>query len=800
MRSILIYVFLASVIFSCHTEVENELYRQLSKNRVGLPNGWALTPAGQHLQLGDLPLNMVLNAAGDRAIVSNNGQSGHSLQWIDLQKNQVLHTLNVPKLWYGLALNEAGNTLYAAAGNDNCIRRYEIEKDQLKYLDSISLGKAFPQNKIWPAGLALDEKRQQLYVACKDSTALFILDLQGKKVKKTIPLGAQAYASVLAKNGNQLYVSLWGAAEVLLIDLTAEKIQLRIKVGLHPTEIVESTDGKRLFVACADDNSVAVIDLAQLKVHETLNAALFPDAPTGSGSTSLALDDQDKKLYVANADNNCLAVFDVSEVGESRAFGFIPTGWYPSVVRFFGQKIYVCNGKGVMGSKANPQGPQPNDDHGGGEQYIAGLFKGALSTIDLPNPTTWAAYRRLVYENIPYSKDKETLAVGEAGNPIPRRVGEASPIKYVFYILKENRTYDQVFGDLLKGNGDPSLCLFPDSITPNHHALAREFVQLDNFYVDAEVSADGHSWSMAAYANDYNEKTWPTNYGGRGGDYDYEGQNPIAVPKAGFLWNHALKSGISIRNYGEFAYGYDEPLDPSLRPHTCKSYPAWDLNLKDSLRYERWKSDFDDLLRKNTVPRLSIFSLGGDHTSGSAPGARTPKAMVADNDWAMGKIVEHISKSPIWKETAIFIIEDDAQNGPDHVDAHRSVCLVASPYARRNHLEHTLYSTSSVVRTIELILGLKPMSQYDAAATSLFACFSAKANLKPYQALPWQINLNQFNPKSGKLAELSKNLPLHKVDAVPERLFNEIIWMAVKGPQQNMPAPRRSAFVFGESD
>ncbi len=800
MRSILVLCTVALFLLTCQREPGEQLYRQLSKNRIGLPNGWALTPVGQHLKLGDLPLNMVLNGAGDRAVVSNNGQSGHSLQWIDLQKNQVLHTLDVPKLWYGLALNAAGNNLYASAGNDNCIRRYGIEKDQLKYRDSISLGKAFPKNKIWPAGLALDEKRQQLYVACKDSTALFVLDLQAKKVKKTIALGAQAYSAVLSKSGEDLYVSLWGGAEVVVIDLAREEVKKRIKVGLHPTEMVESADGKRLFVACADDNSVFVIDLVQLKVQENLNAALYPDAPTGSGSTSLALDEAGKKLYVANADNNCLAVFDVSEVGESRAFGFVPTGWYPSVVRFWGKNIYVCNGKGVLGSKANPKGPQPNDDHGGGEEYIAGLFKGALSVIALPDALTWAAYRRLVYENTPYSKEKELQAAGEKGNPIPSRVGEFSPIKYVFYILKENRTYDQVLGDLPKGNSDPSLCLFPDSITPNHHALAREFVQLDNFYVDAEVSADGHSWSMAAYANDYNEKTWPTNYGGRGGDYDYEGQNPTAVPKAGFLWNQALKAGISFRNYGEFAYGYDEPMDPSLRPHTCKSFPAWDLNIKDSLRYERWKTDFDELLRKNAVPRLSIFSLGGDHTSGAAPGARTPKAMVADNDWAMGKIVEHISKSPIWKETAIFILEDDAQNGPDHVDAHRSVCLVASPYARRNHLEHTLYATSSVVRTIELILGLKPMSQYDAGATPLYACFSKKPHFAPYQARPYNIKLNQFNPKTGKLAEMSKNLPLHKVDAVPERLFNEIIWKAVKGTQQDMPAPRRSAFVFGDSD
>jgi DNA-binding beta-propeller fold protein YncE len=773
---------------------------KLPPRRFELSNGWGLSPVGKQLVLGDLPLQLVLSSDGRRGVVSNNGQSSHSLQWLDLEKDSVLHTLEVPKAWYGLALNAQGNTLYASGGNDNNVRQYQIIEDKLVLQDSIALGAAWPKAAIWTAGLCLDEATQTLYALGKDSKTLYVLDLGQQRVSQQIDLGAQPYTCLLSQNRQQVFISLWGGKAIAIYNIAQQKILAQIPTGLHPTEMLQSRDGQRLFVACADDNTVEVIDLRSQTVQETLVAAPYPNAPTGSAPNSLALSSDGQRLYVANADNNCLVVFKVAEPGKAEAEGFIPTGWYPTSVRVRGNTIFVANGKGSLGSFANPQGPQPADEGHGGGQYIGGLFKGSLSIITRPTAAELMQYSRWVYQNTPYTKALEAKAKGEAGNPIPRVVGQSSPIQYVFYIIRENRTYDQVFGDIKRGNGDPRLCLFPDSVTPNAHKLAQEYVLLDNFYVNAEVSADGHSWSMGAYANDYLEKTWPTNYGGKGGSYDYEGQNPSAVPKMGFIWDHCLRHKISFRNYGEMGYGYNPPIPATLRPYTCRQYPAWDLNIKDSLRYKRWKVDFDSLLRQGALPRLSIIGLGGDHTSGAAPGARTPAAMVADNDWALGKIIEHISHSPIWKSAAVFVLEDDAQNGPDHVDAHRSVALIASPYTKRQHYERSLYSTASMVRTIELILGLPPMSQYDAAATPLYACFSKKPNMQPYTAVPYRINLNQLNPNRGKLSQLSRNLPLQKVDQVPDLWFSQIIWKAVRGEHAVMPAPRRGAFIRPEAE
>jgi len=796
LRNLLLCTILLFSCMACQKQKGTLGFNKLPPRRIELPDGWSLSPVGQQLVLGDLPLQVIISADGRRATVSNNGQSGHSLQWLDLEKDTVLHTLKVPKAWYGLALNAKGDGLYASGGNDNNVKQYQIVNDKLLLKDSISLGAPWPKAAIWTAGLCLDEPAQTLYALGKDSKTLYVLDLQQKKVRHQVELGAQPYACILSQDKKELYISLWGGKALAIYDIAQQKISTQIPTGLHPTEMLQSKDGQRLFVACADDNTVEVIDLTKRQVSETLLAALYPDAPTGSSPNSLALSDDGKTLFVANADNNCLVVFDIAEVGETEVKGFIPTGWYPTSVRVKGDKIYVANGKGSIGSLANPHGPQDGEEEGPGRgEYIGGLFKGSLSLIDVPDEAQLRQYSRWVYQNTPYSKAIEQKAAGETGNPIPRVVGEPSPIRYVFYIIRENRTYDQVFGDIKQGNGDPSLCLFPDSVTPNAHKLAREYVLLDNFYVNAEVSADGHSWSMGAYANDYLEKTWPTYYGGKGGSYDYEGQNPSAVPKMGFIWDHCLRNKVSFRSYGEMAYGFNPAIPPSLRPYTCRQYPGWDLNTKDSLRYERWKTDFDSLLHKNAVPKLSIIGLGGDHTSGAAPGARTPAAMVADNDWALGKIIEHISQSSLWKESAVFVIEDDAQGGPDHVDAHRSIALVVSPYSKRKHYERTMYSTASMVRTIELILGLKPMSQYDAAATPMFACFDKKPNLQAYSAAPYRISLNQLNPKRGKLSQLSRNLPLDKMDQVPDLLFSEIVWKAVKGEGSVMPAPRRGAFI-----
>ncbi len=778
---------------------------QNTSQKVTLPNGWQLSPAGRSLPLGDLPLNIAVSPSKKLIAVTNNGQSVQSLQLIDTKTEKELHSVVVPKAWYGLKFSSNEKFLYASGGNDNWILKYAVKNNKLVLKDSIKLGKKWPE-KISPAGIEVDDAANKMYVVTKENNSLYIIDLVTKQILFKDTLNDPAYACLLSKNKKELYISVWGGKKILVFDISTEKFIATINVGENPNELLLSKNGNLLFVANAGDNAVSVIDIAQRKVLEVLNAALYPDAPTGSASNGLALSENQKTLYVANADNNSLAVFDVSKPGFSKSKGFIPTGWYPTNVKVIGKKIFISNGKGFS-SKPNAKGPDPakhdqevNYQHGDYKskqsqvEYIGGLFKGTMSIIDEPTDALLAAYSKQVYSNTPYTKEKELHAKGEAGNPIPMKVGDPSPIKYVFYILKENRTYDQVLADMPGGNGDTSLLLFGENITPNQHKLAGEFVLLDNFYVDGEVSADGHNWSTAANANDYLEKTWPTSYGSRGGNYDAEGNREAANPDRGFIWDYCKRAGISYRTYGEFADDYKANIKV-LENHFCPYYTSWDESVRDTTRFYQWKREFDSLRAVNAVPRFNSLRLINDHTEGQRLKRPTPFAHVADNDLAVGMFVEYLSKSTIWKETAIFIVEDDAQNGPDHVDAHRTTAYVAGGFVKRNFIDHTMYSTSSMLRTIELILGLPPMSQYDAAAEPMWRCFTTTPDLTPFISVPALVDLNEKNIKNTPSAKLSQTFDFSKEDRIPDLVFSEVIWKAVKGEHSVMPAPRRSAFI-----
>jgi len=777
----------------------------LKPRSVTLPNGWKLSPAGRSLPLGDLPLNIAVSKSKKLMAVTNNGQSVQSIQLIDPKHEKILDIVTVAKSWYGLKFTADEKYLYASGGNDNWILKYGVANKKLQLKDSIKLGDKWPE-KISPAGIEIDDRTKKMFVVTKENNTLYIIDLVKKNIIYQQSLGEAAYTCLLSGNRKELYISLWGGKKVLVFDIASKTIVSEINVGENPNELLLSASKNHLYVANAGDNSVSVIDIANRKVLEVLNAALYPAAATGSTSNGLALSEDQKELYVANADNNCLAVFDVSDPGFSKSKGFIPTGWYPTNIKVIGKKIFVSNGKGFS-SMPNKKGPDPvNSDqeviyqHGDYRkqqskiEYIGGLFKGTLSIVDIPTISQLAGYSKTVYSNTPYSKEREQNANGEPGNPIPTRVGDASPIKYVFYIIKENRTYDQVLGDMPQGNGDTSLVLFGEHITPNQHKLATEFVLLDNFYVDGEVSADGHNWSTAAHANDYLEKTWPTSYGGRGGNYDSEGNREVANPDRGFIWDYCKRAGVSYRTYGEFADDYKANIKV-LENHFCPYYTSWDQSVRDTTRFYQWKREFDSLLAANAVPRFNSLRFINDHTEGAKLGSPTPFAHVADNDWACGLFVEYLSKSPIWKETAVFIIEDDAQNGPDHVDAHRSPAYIAGGFVKRKFIDHTMYSTSSMLRTIELILGLPPMSQYDAAAEPMWRCFTTNADLSPYQSVSAYVDLDEKNTKNTHSARLSQTLDFSKEDRIPDLVFSEVIWKAVKGEDSMMPAPRRSAFL-----
>jgi YVTN family beta-propeller protein len=771
--------------------------------RVQLPNGWSLTPVGKSIELGDLPLNMIVSPSRKYLAVTNNGQSTQSIQIIDAVKDKVISETVIPKSWVGLAFSSDEKYVYASGGNDNLIVQYRFQNNKLTETDQIKLGEKWPV-KISPAGLQVDSLSKTLFVVTKEDNSLYIVDLKTKKIQ-IFPLGAEAYTCLFSKNKRELYISLWGAGRILVFDIAKKKFTDSISVADHPNDICLSRNGRLLFAANANDNSVSVIDIKNRKVLETLNAALYSGSFVGSTTNGVALSDDDKTLYIANADNNCLAVFDVSKPGSSKSIGFIPVGWYPTGVKVIGKKIFVSNGKG-MSSLPNP-GYRPFDTskvnisyHTSAlkSQYIGGLFTGTLSIFHKPTPSQQAAYSKLVYDNSPYHKSTELTAHGEKNNPVPMRIGDPSPVKYVFYIIKENRTYDQVLGDMPEGNGDTSLCLFGEKITPNLHALAKEFVLLDNFYVDAEVSADGHNWSMGGYANDYLEKTWPTGYGGRGGTYDAEGNRAIANNKNGFIWDYCSRTGISYRTYGEFADDY-KPNIPILKNHYCPYYTSWDQRIRDTTRVGQWKRDFDSLVAHNALPHLNTLRIINDHTEGLKKGRPTPFAHCADNDLAVGMFVDYLSKSSVWKESVVFVLEDDAQDGPDHVDAHRSPAYIAGGYIKRHYVDHTMYSTTSMLHTIELILGFPPMSQYDASAEPMWRCFSNQADLTGFDAKPLQTNINDVNTVDNVWQQKSEKFDLTREDMVPDHEFTEVIWKAVKGENAIVPPPRRAAFVK-ESD
>ncbi len=786
------------------TYAQSQTLQQLQAKRVKLPNGWSLTPVGKSLPVGDLPLNIAVSPTQKYLAVTNNGQSTQSLQLVDAKNKLILDSVDIPKSWLGLKFSADEKYLYASGGNDNWILRYAIQNNKLLLADSIKLGGKWPI-KISPAGIEINDATNTMYVVTKENNSLYTIDLASKKITQTLALGAEAYTCLLSPDKSELYISLWGGDKILVYNTLQNKLVDSVAVGDNPNDICLTKNGQYMYVANANDNSVSVIDIKQRKVLETLNAALYPNSVPGSTTNSVALSADEKTLYIANADNNCLAVFNVSTPGAGKSKGFIPVGWYPTVVRVVGNTVFVANGKGFT-SMANPYGPDPYDRKKQNSfqkglkakpaevQYIGGLFKGTISIFNTPTDAQLGIYSKLVYQNTPYNKTTELLAKGQPGNPIPMKVGSPCPIKHVFYIIKENRTYDQVLGDMPEGNGDTSLCLFGEQVTPNQHALAREFVLLDNFYVDAEVSADGHNWSMGGYTNDYEEKTWPTSYGGRGGDYDAEGNREIANNKGGFIWEHAKRAGVSYRTYGEFADDY-KPNIPVLKNHFCPYYTSWDQTVRDTTRVGQWKRDFDSLVAVNALPGISTLRIINDHTEGLSLGRPTPKAHCADNDLAVGMFVDYLSKSPVWKESVVFVLEDDAQDGPDHVDAHRSPVYVAGGFVKRHFVDHTMYSTTSVLRTIELILGIAPMSQYDAAATPMWRCFSAKPDLTVFNAKSLQYDINERNKASNAWQRKSETFDFTKEDKINDQEFTEVVWKAVKGENATVPAPKHAAFV-----
>ncbi len=563
---------------------------------VRLPNQWSLRPAGKQFPLGDFPVNMALHPSGRWLAVLHAGYGTHEVVIVDLRRDAPRIACRVPvdQAFYGLCFALEGNLLFASGGEEEVVHMWLFDGGPLgEGLLTKHTAFRMVNDKLKtfvPSGVAVDKGSRTLFAAGLWGHAVNIVPIEASDKMRTVKLEKDSYpyACLPEPGGKRLFVSLWGKAGVAVLDLESDRVAAVWPTESHPTEMALTPDGKTLYVSCANSTRVCVLDVAKDgKALQTIDCALHPHAPSGNTPSSLCLSPDGQLLFVANADANNIAVFQVAKRGQAQPLGFIPVGWYPTSVRFDAQakKIYVANGKGLT-SRANPQGPNPSlrRKYPTVEQYIAALFRGTLAVIDMPNPTRMAQYTKQAYACSPLRSDFAPTGDRPEDNPIPRshaergnEKGTASPIKHCIYIIKENRTYDQVFGDMKEGNGDPNLCLFGEKVTPNHHKLSRQFVLLDNFYVEGEVSADGHQWSMGAYATDFVEKVWPLSYRGKPAGsaikhldiYPSEGNfDPIARPAGGYLWDRCAEAGVSYRSYGEWvqdAKKAGEPAKPRVK-------------------------------------------------------------------------------------------------------------------------------------------------------------------------------------------------------------------------------------------
>lgn len=785
-------------------------------NGYALPNGWRITPLGKPVPTEDLLLNLSLAPDGKALVATHGGFNPHGLVVMNPATEEATQRIGLRSAWLGLAWSNDGRRLFVSGGNAAHARDkqvapvYVFDYANGKLSESpVAQWKDSPAEKTYWSGLAHHPSKPILYAANRGNDPLAgyiaVFDSATGKVLHRITVDASPYDLVLTPDGGTLFVSNWSGNTISVIDTNANRVVSKIAAGRNPNDMELTSDG-RLFVSNGNLNTVSVIDIKTRLVTETVNVALYPSAPPGATPNALALDRKANLLFVANADNNAVAVLSVAQPNGTQILGFLPAGWYPSSLALLpGSRIAVGNSKG-MGSYSNVTGPTSPLAVRGKEDSVRSLQKGSVNFVLLKNlKSDLKGWTKQVYDNVPY-RDSLLQQAKQPQSPtiVPSQVGVGSPIKHVIYVIKENRTYDQVFGDVKKGNGDARLAIFGENVTPNHHAIADQFVLLDNLYCDGEVSVDGHSWSNSAIATDFNEKLWPANYGG----HSAGAVAGAYVPSGGHLWDLANRAGLTYRSYGEYATRASDGTTMEASPgvggllgHVSPKFKLPGMRDTDNVRefireFDAYEANYDSTDPLKRLPNLIVMSLPEDHTAGTRPGTFTPRAMVANADHAVGMLVERVTQSRYWKETAIFMIEDDAQNGPDHVDARRTVGLVISPYTKRGIVDSTLYTTSSMLRTIELLLGLPPMTQYDAAAAPMYGSFSNELNLKPYKALAPAWDVNEKNGQMAWGAKASMEMDLDEVDRAPMHDLNVIIWKSVMGAKSEMPPPVHR-FWFG---
>ncbi|HEX4147101.1 MAG TPA: alkaline phosphatase family protein [Pirellulales bacterium] len=822
--------------------------------RIVVPTNQVLTPEGRQVTFAGRPTDVALSPDGRwLGVLSNNAVSV-----IDVEAGKTVSQSPLKGSYAGIVFAADGKKLLASSMT-GAIGFFAVsDAGALTALAPIqpTPPKDSPAKTALPVGLAIDRAGNTLWAALNLKNSLAKIDLATREVVQEIAVGNAPYGVAIVEpktGGAKAYVSNWAGripppggpsgpsgiatpvrvderriaddGSVSVVDLVHGVEQKQILVGLHPAGIVTTPDGRFVCVANANSDTVSVIDTARDEVIETIPTRPAKKLLFGSAPNAIAAGPEGR-LYISNGANNAVLVVALAEP-RSRLLGSIPTAWYPAGLALDAgrNRLCVANVKGTGSRNTSWEGKRMEKG-----KVVFGYnshdHSGSVSLIDLPTEGQLPALTQKVQENNRLTEAVSALAPARADAaplPVPRRHGEPSTHKHVLYIIKENRTYDQVFGDVERGEGDADLCIFGREVTPNHHKLVDEFVLLDNFYCSGVLSADGHQWTDEAFVSDYIEK----GFGEFLRSYPFDGGDAMAYASSGFLWDNALDHKKTLRVYGEFvaasirwkAAGH--PAGPTfldcyrdfvdgtglidvhataniktIEPHICPTAIGFPSIVPDVYRADQFIKELKEFEQKGELPNLMIMLLPNDHTSATSPGYPTPAASVADNDLALGRVVEAVSHSRFWSDTCIFVVQDDPQNGFDHIDGHRTVAMVISPYVRRGALVSTNYNQTSMVRTIELILGLPPMNQFDASATPMFDCFADAADLAPYTAVPNIIPLDQLNPPVSAIrdpaqlhwAKVSQAMPLDEVDEADEGELNRILWHAMRGRDDTYPA------------
>lgn len=790
------------------------------------PVGWRVTPAGKQQPAGFFPASVLLSP-DERAVlltgVIRNQHDKQTVEVLDAVTGDLVQELELDPgdkttregVAPGLAFSHDGKRAFLATAKKDSVLVFDWNPTEQRLARNKTL--ALPDGA-YPQTVALSPDDRVLFVVGQYARTLYAVDV-ASGTTTSVAVGQYPFAVATSGDGKTAYVSNQAGDTVSVVAVDGPTLTSRgeVRVGTHPHYLLADPPRNRLFVSNADSDSISVIETTRNVVTHTISVAPYQDAHAGTSPTGLALAADGNTLYVANSGNNDVAVIDVAEGKRfGQVMGLIPTGWYPTGVQVprDGSRLLISNAKGL--------GTGPNTGHDTVSDprdfaYIERQLKGYLQIVPMPDRDRLRLYTRQVEENNGVAEGNEVRGFSDPtpGTIVPRRVGQGSPIKHIIYIVKENRTYDQVLGDLDKGNGDPRLAIFGRDITPNQHALAEKFVTLDNYYMDGEVSQDGWDWATEANSNPYNELATHQGYGGNGSEFNAAGalDSPVtagnADPSRAFLWDAVHAAGMSFRHYGMFSQparsfqagnkvrcpaGKNCAYEPLLNDNTDHDYPWFNLDIPDQQRFEEWNREFEQYVAHDNLPTFEFLNLPRDHTVGWFGGGATAKAMVADNDLALGKIVDAVSRSKYWKDTAIFVTEDDAQDGPDHVDSHRSLAIVASPYTQRGIVDSHFYSQVSILRTMELLTGLGPLTQYDAAAMPLIWSFDDTPNLASYTAIIPRQPLAETNPL-GSRSVMTPAAMQGRPDQVDQRALNEEIWKSVRGPDANPPEPQHHVYA-----